>query len=202
MPKGFNEREKVLIKDALIEKGRLLFGGYGLKKTGIADLTGAVGIAQGSFYNFYESKEALYFEILELEEQALKAALFLVLTPYENRPREYLKMLLRSALEMLENYPLMTQLYLEDSMRILVRKLPAEKLEKHFNKDHADLLPFIEKWQAQGILRKEKPEAITGLLRSLILLSLHKKTIGEAVYEDTITLFIDLISEGLVLKED
>ena len=31
-------------------------------------ITNTAGIAQGTFYNFFDSKEELYFEILEQEE--------------------------------------------------------------------------------------------------------------------------------------
>ena len=36
-----------------------------LKKTSVDQLTKAVGIAKGSFYKFYESKEILFFAVLE-----------------------------------------------------------------------------------------------------------------------------------------
>ncbi len=201
MPKGFSKRERALIHKALFNQGKLLFGSYGLKKTSIADLTRAVGIAQGSFYTFYNSKEELYFEILENEESKLREKLFLELEPFEDDPSEYLKNLLLRSLEMVENYPLMTQLYLENTMEMLVRKLPDDKVIKHFNQDHASFLPFIEKWQSQGILREEKPETITALVRSVLILSLHKREIGEEVYSSTMQLLVELLAEGLVLKE-
>ena len=36
-----------------------------MKKTSVDQLTKAVGIAKGSFYKFYESKEMLFFAVLE-----------------------------------------------------------------------------------------------------------------------------------------
>ena len=36
-----------------------------MKKTSVEQLTKAVGIAKGSFYKFYESKEMLFFAVLE-----------------------------------------------------------------------------------------------------------------------------------------
>lgn len=36
-----------------------------MKKTSVDQLTRAVGIAKGSFYKFYESKEMLFFAVLE-----------------------------------------------------------------------------------------------------------------------------------------
>lgn len=200
MPRGFSDREKHLIRKTLLEKGRELFAVYGLKKTSIAELCKQVGIALGSFYSFYESKEALYFEIMEIEEDIMKKRLFSELLPLESHPRDYLKHLLKRSLEMVEEYPLMNQMYLENSMEIMVRKLSQDKLERHFNKDKDDLLPILNSWRAQGVLKPEKPETITGLLRSLLLMSLHRKEIGEEVYKDTMSLLIDLIADGLILE--
>lgn len=200
MPRGFSDKEKIMIHESLMENGKRLFTSFGLKKTSIADITRAAGIAQGSFYNFFDSKEELYFEIMEAEEQSMKEKLLDELKPLENYPREYLRKMLLRSLEMVENYPLMAQLYLENTMEVLVRKLPDKRLEEHFNQDHDDLLPVIKLWQSQGLLREGKLETITGLIRALMLLSLHKQEIGEAVYSDTIALLIDLVSDGLVVK--
>ncbi|MGB9202198.1 TetR/AcrR family transcriptional regulator, partial [Methanobacterium sp.] len=68
MPKTFTDKEKEIIRKTLISQGKILFSKYGLKKTSITELTNIAGIAQGTFYNFFESKEELYFEILEQEE--------------------------------------------------------------------------------------------------------------------------------------
>jgi len=68
LPNKFTTKEKEVIRNGLIKTAKEHFSIYGLQKTRIKDLTTEVGIAQGSFYNFYDSKEELYFEILELEE--------------------------------------------------------------------------------------------------------------------------------------
>lgn len=200
MPKGFNEKEKILIKQSLLDNGKLLFGTYGLKKTSVADLTRAAGISPGSFYNFFDSKEELYFEILESEEAALKTMLLDELIPFENHPREYLKRMLLRSLEIVENYPLMKQLYQENIMDTLITKLPEEKIQSHLNNDHADFLPLIEKWQLLGLIRKEDPGVIIALIRSILVLSLHKKEIGETLYQPVIRLLIDLVSDGMAAK--
>lgn len=59
---------------------------------------------------------------------------------------------------MVQDYLLMTQLYLENSMEILARKLSDKKLKTHFDRDLNDVLPVIKRWQSQGLIREEKPE--------------------------------------------
>ena len=68
MPKGFTEHEKELIGKRLLEQGYRQFSAYGLKKTNIEEIAEAAGISKGAFYNFYESKEALFMDVIELAE--------------------------------------------------------------------------------------------------------------------------------------
>lgn len=63
-------------------------------------------------------------------------------------------------------------------------------------------MPVIHSWQAAGILVHTRPELIVSLIRSLVLLTLHKPEIGTDIYNDTLSFLLDLISEGMVAKRD
>lgn len=201
MPKGFNDQVKKMIAESIIETGRKLFSTYGLKKTSIKDITSAVGIAQGSFYIFYSSKEELYFAILEQEEQLIKDQFLHTDITNTQDPKRAIKDLLNNALHLIEENVFIRQLYLDDNMEAIIRKLPKEKLEEHFQNDSDSLVPLIEKWQSAGVILQKEPDVIAGLFRSLFLLTLHKEQIGVAVYQQTIELLIDLIVDGIVIKE-
>ena len=69
MPK-FSEKEKKWIEEKLLQEGEQLFTLYGLKTT-IDQLAEKSGIAKASFYKFYESKEALYFDILRRSQKEI-----------------------------------------------------------------------------------------------------------------------------------
>ena len=64
MPKAFTEEERIKIKEALMETALDLWHDKGTKSLSIAELTKRVGIAQGSFYNFWEDKDALIIELI------------------------------------------------------------------------------------------------------------------------------------------
>ncbi|KKO54200.1 TetR/AcrR family transcriptional regulator [Paenibacillus sp. DMB20] len=199
MPR-FNEQEKAKIRLDLQQKGKHLFSVFGLKKTSIADLTKAAGIAQGTFYLFYSSKEELYFELVEQEEEAIRGQLGEAYFSGAPLTRESFKQFLRDSLETMECNPFLRQLYDEELMEALFRKLPADKLETHFAKDADDLLPVIQEGQREGWIRSRDPEAIVSLIRSFILLSLQKHLIGSERYRETMELFIDLIADGLIIE--
>ncbi|MGH0053100.1 MAG: TetR/AcrR family transcriptional regulator [Sphaerochaetaceae bacterium] len=197
MPKGFSEIEKDKINKALLETGIKLFSQYGIKKTSVADITQAVGISQGSFYNFYLSKEALFFAVLEMEETRIRKELVLEDGFSSSNTRENIKRLMQWALRIIEEHPLIRQLYQKNEMELLFRKLPQEDVTKHLMSDTDFMLPLIMKWQDNGLITDKKPEVIVGLLRTVLLLPFNKDIIGETVYQQTTDMLIEYVAEGL-----
>jgi len=59
-------------RDRLIESARYLFWDRGFAGTSMADLLAHAGVNSGSFYHFFESKEALLREVLESYLGALR----------------------------------------------------------------------------------------------------------------------------------
>ena len=62
---AFTDYETEQLRKALLKETRHCAVTLGMKKTSVEQLTKAVGIAKGSFYKFYESKEMLFFAVLE-----------------------------------------------------------------------------------------------------------------------------------------
>jgi AcrR family transcriptional regulator len=70
MPKSFSEREKENIKKNLLEACKQSWTQYGYKKTSVDELCRQAGISKGAFYLFFESKEALFCDVLcSVQEQ-------------------------------------------------------------------------------------------------------------------------------------
>ena len=62
---AFTDYETEQLREALLRETRRCAVTLGMRKTSVEQLTQAVGIAKGSFYKFYESKELLFFAVLE-----------------------------------------------------------------------------------------------------------------------------------------
>ena len=62
---AFTDYETEQLHKALLKETRRCAVTLGMKKTSVDQLTKAVGIAKGSFYKFYESKEMAFFAVLE-----------------------------------------------------------------------------------------------------------------------------------------
>ena len=79
MARSFTEREKENIKRNLQEACKQSWTQYGYKKTSVDDLCKQAGISKGAFYLFFESKEALFCEVLcSVQEQICNAALEII----------------------------------------------------------------------------------------------------------------------------
>ncbi|MDP5273267.1 TetR/AcrR family transcriptional regulator [Chengkuizengella axinellae] len=198
--RAFNEQEKDHIRETLIDRGRELFGTLGIKKTSISDLTKAVGIAQGSFYLFYKTKEELFFEILEREEEQIKKVLFSEIQ-FKPLTKELFKHFLLRSLEVIGNNPIIRRVQHGNEFTLMLRKLPKETIEQHIKKDAVDAFPMLKMWQQQGRLIERDSEVIVGVLRSFVLMSLHKQEIGEDIYDETILLVAESIADKIVKEE-
>ena len=124
MARSFTEREKENIKRSLLETCKQSWTQYGYKKTSVDELCKQAGISKGAFYLFFESKEALFCEVLcSVQEQICNAALKVI----ESRKDKYG---VAEALKLIyQEYDKNNFLYNSDSMdfTILMNKLSEEQ---------------------------------------------------------------------------
>ena len=65
MPRTLTEQEKCRICDRLLEKGKEIVMSQGIKRASVDDIAKAVGMAKGSFYLHFESKEKFLYALVE-----------------------------------------------------------------------------------------------------------------------------------------
>ncbi|KPU44438.1 DNA-binding transcriptional repressor AcrR [Oxobacter pfennigii] len=130
MPR-FSEAEKEIIKQKLLSEAERLFTVYGIKKVSIDELVQATGIAKGSFYSFYSSKEQLFIEIVFNMQKKMWCETDKFLKAHSDLPsRELVKQAFIWMFEQLDCYPLIRKID-RDTTEYLFRKLPKEVVEAH-----------------------------------------------------------------------
>lgn len=201
MPKGFSEREKELIRAKLLQKGKEHFERYGLKKTNVEDLTKAAGISKGAFYTFYDSKEELFFEILEQFEADYRHVILQDIALTGPEPQERFKNVLHRSLTVWRSHPLFTH-FSDAEREHLMRKLPLEKLQAHIANDDAFAAEFIGAWRREGIMIACAPELVSGLIRSLFFINLHEHDFGDGVFPEVIDVLMTLVARYLVSTDE
>ena len=192
MARGFSEQELIAIRQHLIDEAKKQYRSKGFK-TGIKDVTDAIGIAPGSFYKFFSSKEELIFTILEEEEASIKANL---LNEFQQvtSPDEIASFLLRG-IELASDNPFIELMMSPTQMSALSRKIPKEQFERHMKQDQFSIEKVLP------IQNHPNKKTISSAIRAFFLLTLHKREIGEDEFQNTLRFYAKALAHE-ILRED
>lgn len=199
MPRAFTVREKSAIQERLLKAGRERFARYGLRKTNIEELTQAAGISKGAFYLFYDSKEALYFDIMARVEAEIQASMLEAVRRSGKPSRESFKQFLRTALDILQTHPFFANAS-SDDYQALLGKMSQQQIQEGIRADEAYVALLLDAWREKGLEIAYPPRIVSALLRSLVFVSLHRDDYEPDIYEETIDLLIDMTAERLTTE--
>jgi len=193
MPRGFTENEKKLISERLLEQGYRQFSVYGLRKTGVAELARAAGISKGAFYLFYESKEALFMDVIEQAEKHFRQELLEAIDLPGSSPRARLLVVLRKAFDLLKTIPIL-RYFTSSDYDLLFRRVPAEKLQEHLASDRVFIEELLERCGKAGIPIRAQVGELSGLLYALVLTVLHEDDFGPGNFRGTVDTLMELVA--------
>ena len=199
MTRSFSDREKHDITERLLAAGKELFQRYGLRKTSIEELTRAVGIGQGSFYLFYNSKEELFFEILDGEERELRERIARMISESEKTRMGFKEVITRS-FRMLNENTIIKSALVDDEYSRFFSRIPKGRLKAHLEEESGYVHAIVKQMQSEGVVERVKPEVITGLFFGLFLLQEHKGLIGEEIFDQVIDVLIDTLCDALITR--
>ena len=193
MPKGFTENEKKLIGERLLEQGYRQFSAHGLKKTSVEELAVATGISKGAFYLFYESKEALFMDVIEQAEKRFRHELLEAIDLPGPSPRARLLLVLRKAFDLLKTIPVL-QFFTSSDYDLLFRRVPAEKFQEHLASDRVFIDELLDRCRKGGIPIRAQEEEVSGLLYALVLIVLHEDDFGLDNFKGTQDTLMELVA--------
>jgi AcrR family transcriptional regulator len=199
MPKAFTQSQKEQVRLDLIKKGREYFIKYGLKKTSVDDLVRATGIAKGSFYTFFESKEALFLAVHEASEEKLRTDLMRKLEAIEE-PDEKLRALLKSSFAILKEDPLMMAVFSRGELEGFSGFVSSKQYEEHYRQNITFIKDLIRKWQENGIIRPLDAEVAGNMIASSFFIYLQKQTLGAEMYARVTDMLVESMVNYLSAK--
>lgn len=183
-------------KRRVFEAAHALFSAVGYRQTSVSDIMHRAGFAVGSFYRYYDSKEAAFLEVYIAENRALKARLFEGLDTKDSAggapaglppdPVEFVaEIVSRNAREMLAN-PVLREWYNRDLFGRLERMFAGSdemaRLQAEMNEGQ---LEMIREWKAAGMMRTDLEDAtIQAMFRAIPFIDLHKDEIGADHFPD------------------
>ena len=185
------------IKKEIFDISRSLFYEKGFKKTNISEITNRAGIAVGSFYKFYSSKEELFIDVFLREDKELKKTIVKT-TDFDNDIAIVIKEVIEKLLTGMKENPILEEWYRKESFNTIIKKVAGDKLEDYEDEFYTFFLDIVGKWQEKGLLRKDvDKEYILALFNSLVFIEIHKTEIGIEHFPKLLEDLIKFTEQGL-----
>ncbi|WP_067135459.1 TetR/AcrR family transcriptional regulator [Microtetraspora malaysiensis] len=199
MPPAFTAEEKAHITALLLETGERLFTAQGLRKTSLEELMAPTGVAKSSFYVFFDSKEALYLELMirqsgEVKRRVIDGALL-----GTDDPREGLRRFLHATLAELSANPLWRRLMTHpEEMQAVARKLDPARVTAMSDNPVTALTEFVADRSGRGELVHADPAVIIGVLQCVLLVPMFADRLGDPdIHHKILDLLVDIVASGL-----
>lgn len=184
-------------KQLIHDRAKELFIEKGFKDTNVAEITRKAGVAVGTFYLSYPSKEKLFMEIFIEENNALKQRCLDALD-FSQSPQAITGRMLQLNLEGMRENPILRQWY---------QPGVSQKLEQLFREENAvgslsflydAFLVVVERWQAEGKIRRDiDSRMIMMVFAAIANADTHKDEIGFEYFPELLHVMGDLVLRGL-----
>ena len=199
MPKAFTLTEKNQIRAQLLDAGLEHFRANGVRSARIDDICRKVGIAKGSFYNFFRSKEDLFMTMADERDRMHKADMIAMLHAATGTPRQIVTRFFDFMLERIETDPVLWIVRDTGELNHLIRKVPPERLAENTRQDREFMVQVADIFQNRLGLAHADQKTLEGLLTLMLSMSLqdeHLKAAG--THSETIDLMRDLFVSRLL----
>ena len=172
---AFTEEQNETIRRDLIREARCCGVTVGMRKTSVEQLTEAVGISKGSFYKFFDSKELLFFAVLEdIHTECFAAAQKSLQENVAIDPASRTAAAILAACRWLSETKAFV--FIENDAEFLLHRLPEEVKTAHYHDDETHIRLLLEKYD---LVPNRGISLAAATVRGLILTVSHKEQIGE-----------------------
>lgn len=184
-------------KALLYDCAKELFAAKGLRDTSVADITKAAGMAVGTFYLYYPSKDKLFMEIFGQENASMMKCLMNSID-LDQEPVPLIKNLLCLNMEGMLSNPILRQWYEKDVYEKIERLYREENGIEVVGFLYGDFHRFVEQWQAQGKMRSDIDSSmIMAIFESIIRIGFLKEEIGLRYFPELQNHLTDFVLRGL-----
>ena len=171
---AFTDEQNEHIRKDLIREARRCGVTIGMRRTSVEQMTEAVGISKGSFYKFFDSKELLFFAVLEdIHSECFAAA------QKSLQENAALGSADRAAAAILTACRWLSEtkafLFIENDADFLLHRLPEEVKTAHYHDDETHIRTLLE---MGGLQPKGGMALAAATVRGLILTVSHQEQIG------------------------
>ena len=193
---AFTNEQKDEIQEKLIEAGFELSTTIGFKKMTIAKITEAAGVAVGSFYIFYDSKESFAKALIqETEERSMRNLMAKLAADGTIELREFLD-LYRDCFRPENNFLL--RIKLEDWVWLKTHITDDSYFERSGDADRLyKIIPHI-----RGVRKDIDPGVVINFIKSIYAIYQNRETFFEESLQANVNLIFDTIYRYIREKEE
>jgi AcrR family transcriptional regulator len=173
--RAVSDADKASRRTDILSAAKHVFAERGYHATTIADIARQAGLSYGSIYWYYESKEALFHELMSLEAAALRAHINEAVraTPGEAGAAAPLEAAVRATLEFYEADRPLVKLLLQDAFAL------GPAFEQHLYSIHASFVEDAERLvvhaQRQGAMIEGPSRMMAFAITSLVGQLAHRR---------------------------
>ena len=191
MSKAFSEDEKLNIKQKMMEVAIEIFHESGTKGLSIKELTKRVGIAQGSFYNFWKDKDALIMDVMQYRlAQKLEIAKQSFDKSLENPVKFLVDIIYEHSIDLKEKYK-KKPIYAE-ALNMLSKKTENRVYEA--NSLYTDFInKLAEYWKEQNAVKDVDEKGLINAFTGSFLLFSNYYKFEEEYFNDILKAFISAV---------
>lgn len=185
-------------KADILNCGRELFSSKGFKDTNVAEITKMAGIATGTFYNYYPSKDKLFMEIYLEENMKLKKNIMESIN-LEASPINVMKEMMFLNLKGMKSNPILKEWYNRDVFNKIEQSFREENGLDYVDFLYDSFIEIVKKWQIEGKVRNDiDAEMIMAIFSALVNVETHKEEVGIKYFPHVLEYIAEFIMKGLM----
>lgn len=197
--RAVSDEEKSQRRDEIMAAAKKVFARKGFHATTIADVAKQAGLAYGSIYWYFDSKDSLFHELMAVEEEALRSRVSVELAGLGEKagPEEMFRTAVRATLEFFESDKATVKLLFRDAYAL------GDRFEKHLGGIYERFIDEIETFivlaQERGDVVEAPPRMLAFTLAALIGQLAHRRlSTDDGVSADVVADFVvSLALDGL-----
>lgn len=179
-------------KDRIFDAAHVLFLERGFKNTSVADIAAIAGVAVGSFYLYFKSKEDIFVQIYNNENENIKAQI-LAKVDLDDDPVKVIRQIVEQIFKLSYNNQILQEWFSNAKLNSLIAQENNNVVEDSLI--YSTLMRLIDKWFDKDLIKPGMDKTrIIGLFDALTVLDFHQKEIQTNNYQQ----LLDDLIEGIL----
>ncbi len=198
LKRAISDADKDLRRNEILAAAKRVFSSKGFHSTTIADIAKDANLSYGSIYWYFDSKDALFHELMAVEEQALKDYIYAARKDATTRPDQSFQAAVQATFEFFEADKALVKLLFRDSYAL------GDRFEAHLFRIYegfiGDIEAVVTHYQEKGEIIDAPPHLVAFSIAALITEFAHRRLetddgLPASVVADFV---IKLLLEGLL----